>query len=220
MGVRVVLVLLAALLAALSACTYRATLDQAGTASSSASAGSVESVPLRIAIVKDAALRGLTFRARSDVYGVEIELGNYFAEAMRGELAPYFDEVAVVDSDRAADSYDLIGHVDADWEELSRRSDGRVIEYTFTAVMRFANGGTGQPIAEFSSTEEATYRAPDEMYAVSAVEGLTLGLAMPITRLANTQIAGSEAERVLRATIAKTVTGIGPELAYSPNLMA
>jgi hypothetical protein len=103
---------LAMVLLAVAGCTCQSSLQPitptAGTAPAAARAA-----PVPVAIVKDAALRALTFSARSHGYTVEIALGDYFAEAMRRERAPHFREAAIVDSAAAAGACDLAGHITA-----------------------------------------------------------------------------------------------------------
>jgi S1-C subfamily serine protease len=204
------LVLIVAALA-LDACTYDAPLEKSFYKPKQRFEAESEKVDLKVGVVKDQELRDLKFSESDGFYGVEIDVGNSVAEAVRAELSTIFTRVAIVE-DTSGGDFDAYAYPSLEWETVyTDRRRGHFI-YKVKFRLKLMSRARKYTIAKYDAAGQANYEPPPAAFMAQVLQGATLFLLTPVTAPMTTQAVGAEAKRVIGEVIGKSVKAVGDHI--------
>ena len=113
---------------------------------------------------------------------------------------------------------DLYGYPSVKWTEIGRNSFTGDIDYNIETRISFKEKKTGTTIADFYDNHGAHYSPTGGTKALKALEGASLFLLAPITSPLATQAIGSEAEKLIKEHITRSIRNIGDQIIGDVNI--
>lgn len=205
--------LMAALLALVfSGCTYNEELKKGFYKPTQRSGAAAEKRALKVAIVKDKKLREQEFTETDGTYSVRIKFGNSMAEAVRREFSTLFSEVQIIE-DTSVGNYDLYVYPRLIWRTTHASRYSGVFQYKAQLRIKFKDKYRTFTVASYKNTLPVTYSPPAGATMAQFLQLASLYILTPITAPMTTESIGTEAERLIRGVINKSLKSIGDQVA-------